>query len=224
VPLAEKLSKPNRLRQCLSPARCRRRQAGSLRSPDQLRRPRSPMKIFAQPPGCWLQSSDAANRAPKQKSQPKAPAPEKYLEAFRWMLLTRTFEEKLASMYRGGRITGASTSAKARKQSASLAESFYRKEISSRLSFVTRPARSAFGEPLVDVARTYLGSRAGPMRGRDGNIHRGKPRDGQLAMISHLGAMVPWSSARSWQSADGVRKIYRANDNWGRGNANRRDP
>jgi len=50
--------------------------------------------------------------------------------------------------------------------------------------------RSAFGEPIVDVARTYLGSRQGPMRGRDGNIHRGKPGDGQLAMISHLGAMV----------------------------------
>src|SRR5260370_25453856 len=28
------------------------------------------------------------------------------------------------------------------------------------------------------------------MRGRDGNIHRGKPGDGQLAMISDLGAMV----------------------------------
>src|SRR5438045_6474723 len=28
------------------------------------------------------------------------------------------------------------------------------------------------------------------MRGRDGNIHRGSPRDGQLAMISHLGAMI----------------------------------
>src|SRR5947207_6577795 len=28
------------------------------------------------------------------------------------------------------------------------------------------------------------------MRGRDGNIHRGKPAEGQLAMISHLGAMV----------------------------------
>src|SRR5947199_4298046 len=50
--------------------------------------------------------------------------------------------------------------------------------------------RSAFGEPLIDVTRTYLGSRQGPMRGRDGNIHRGRPRDGQLAMISHLGAMV----------------------------------
>src|SRR5205814_8898110 len=43
---------------------------------------------------------------PKTKSQPKAPVHEKYLEAFRWMLLARTFEEKLASMYRGGRITG----------------------------------------------------------------------------------------------------------------------
>jgi hypothetical protein len=28
------------------------------------------------------------------------------------------------------------------------------------------------------------------MRGRDGNIHRGHPRDNELAMISHLGAMV----------------------------------
>ena len=28
------------------------------------------------------------------------------------------------------------------------------------------------------------------MRGRDGNIHRGRPRDGQFAMISHLGAMI----------------------------------
>jgi pyruvate dehydrogenase E1 component alpha subunit/2-oxoisovalerate dehydrogenase E1 component alpha subunit len=39
--------------------------------------------------------------------------------------------------------------------------------------------------------RTYLGSRLGPMRGRDGNIHRGRPKDNQLAMVSHLGAMIP---------------------------------
>src|SRR5437763_6935370 len=51
--------------------------------------------------------------------------------------------------------------------------------------------RSAFGEPLLDVVRTYLGSVQGPMRGRDGNIHRGRPRENQLAMISHLGAMIP---------------------------------
>jgi acetoin:2,6-dichlorophenolindophenol oxidoreductase subunit alpha len=51
--------------------------------------------------------------------------------------------------------------------------------------------RTAFGEPLIDCTRTYLGSVEGPMRGRDGNIHRGRPRAGMPAMISHLGAQVP---------------------------------
>jgi pyruvate dehydrogenase E1 component alpha subunit/2-oxoisovalerate dehydrogenase E1 component alpha subunit len=50
--------------------------------------------------------------------------------------------------------------------------------------------RAAFGEPVIDAARTYLGSASGSMRGRDGNIHRGAPRDGVPAMISHLGAMI----------------------------------
>jgi pyruvate dehydrogenase E1 component alpha subunit/2-oxoisovalerate dehydrogenase E1 component alpha subunit len=50
--------------------------------------------------------------------------------------------------------------------------------------------RLAFGETVLDAARTYLGSKLGPMRGRDGNIHRGKPREGYYAMISHLGALV----------------------------------
>ena len=50
--------------------------------------------------------------------------------------------------------------------------------------------RLAFGEPVIDAVRTYLGSALGPMRGRDGNVHRGRPREGYLPMISHLGAMV----------------------------------
>jgi pyruvate dehydrogenase E1 component alpha subunit/2-oxoisovalerate dehydrogenase E1 component alpha subunit len=35
-----------------------------------------------------------------------------------------------------------------------------------------------------------MGSALGPMRGRDGNVHRGRPREGYLPMISHLGAMI----------------------------------
>src|SRR3954463_10187819 len=50
--------------------------------------------------------------------------------------------------------------------------------------------RLAFGETLLDAVRTYLGSPLGPMRGRDGNVHRGRPAEGMLAMISHLGAMI----------------------------------
>jgi pyruvate dehydrogenase E1 component alpha subunit/2-oxoisovalerate dehydrogenase E1 component alpha subunit len=50
--------------------------------------------------------------------------------------------------------------------------------------------RTAFGEPLLDGAQTYLGSVEGPMRGRDGNVHRGRPKEGMPAMISHLGSTV----------------------------------
>src|SRR4030095_11929703 len=50
--------------------------------------------------------------------------------------------------------------------------------------------RLAFGESVIEAARTYLGSASGPMRGRDGNVHRGRPKDGLLPMISHLGAMI----------------------------------
>src|SRR5207249_5776553 len=50
--------------------------------------------------------------------------------------------------------------------------------------------RLAFGEPILDAVRTYLGSALGPMRARDGNIHRGRPSQGLMVMISHLGAMI----------------------------------
>src|SRR5262249_32053084 len=50
--------------------------------------------------------------------------------------------------------------------------------------------RLAFGEPVLDAVRTYLGSPLGPMRARDGNVHRGRPKEGLLPMISHLGAMI----------------------------------
>jgi pyruvate dehydrogenase E1 component alpha subunit/2-oxoisovalerate dehydrogenase E1 component alpha subunit len=50
--------------------------------------------------------------------------------------------------------------------------------------------RLAFGEPIIETLRTYLGAVTGPMRGRDGNIHRGRPRDGYMAMISHLGSLL----------------------------------
>src|ERR1700730_4319678 len=129
-------------------------------------------------------------RRGKKAASKKAPLPERYLEAFRWMLLTRTFEEKLVSMYRGGRITGGVYIGKGQEAVSVACGIFLAKGDIVAPLIRDQAGRSAFGEPLVDVARTYLGSRAGPMRGRDGNIHRGKPRDGQLAMISHLGAMV----------------------------------
>lgn len=128
-------------------------------------------------------------RAAKEKKS-KTPIHERYLEAYRWMLLARVFEEKLASMYRGGRITGGVYLGKGQEAISVACGMFLQKGDIFAPLIRDQAGRSAFGEPLVDVARTYLGSRLGPMRGRDGNIHRGRPREGQLAMISHLGTMV----------------------------------
>ena len=127
---------------------------------------------------------------PKEKMKKAALPHERYLEAFRWMLLARVFEEKLASLYRGGRITGGVYVGKGQEAVSVACGIFLRKGDVFAPLIRDQAGRSAFGEPLVDVARTYLGSRKGPMRGRDGNIHRGRPREGQLAMISHLGAMI----------------------------------
>src|SRR2546426_7324113 len=131
-----------------------------------------------------------AQRGTRSKTKKAAPPHERFLEAFRWMLLSRTLEEKLVSLYRGGQITGGVYIGKGQEAVSVACGLFLQKGDIFAPVIRDQAGRSAFGEPIVDVARTYLGSRQGPMRGRDGNIHRGKPSEGQLAMISHLGAMV----------------------------------
>ncbi len=128
---------------------------------------------------------------PESSTKSKIPPHERYLEAFRWMLQTRVLEEKLASLYRGGMITGGVYVGRGQEAVSTACGMFLQKGDIFAPLIRDQAGRAAFGEPLVDVARTYLGSRSGPMRGRDGNIHRGRPRQGQLAMISHLGAMIP---------------------------------
>ncbi len=130
--------------------------------------------------------------APRRKKSiaSKAAPHERFLEAFRWMLLARTLEEKLVSLYRGGLITGGVYVGRGQEAVSVACGLFLQKGDIFAPLIRDQAGRSAFGEPLIDVTRTYLGSRHGPMRGRDGNIHRGRPRNNQLAMISHLGAMV----------------------------------
>jgi TPP-dependent pyruvate/acetoin dehydrogenase alpha subunit len=137
-----------------------------------------------------LQTAQRGKKSSAKKAAPKSAVHERFLEAFRWMLLSRTLEGKLVSLYRGGQITGGVYIGKGQEAVSVACGLFLQKGDIFAPLIRDQAGRSAFGEPIVDVARTYLGSRQGPMRGRDGNIHRGKPGDGQLAMISHLGAMV----------------------------------
>ena len=115
---------------------------------------------------------------------------EQYIKAFSWMLLARTVEEKLASLWRAGKIAGGVYLGKGQEAvSAAIGVLLKSGDIFGPL-IRDQAGRLAFGESLVDIFRIHFGSRTGPTRGRDGNVHRGKPRDGYHAMISHLGSLV----------------------------------
>jgi TPP-dependent pyruvate/acetoin dehydrogenase alpha subunit len=117
---------------------------------------------------------------------------ERFTAGFRWMLLARTLEDKIAALYHAGKIVGGVYLGRGQEAfSAALAMSLDRARGDIFAPLIRDQAgRLAFGEPVLETLRTYLGSVLGPMRGRDGNIHRGTPSTGMPAMISHLGAMI----------------------------------
>ena len=116
---------------------------------------------------------------------------DEYVKAFRWMLLARVLDDKFASLYRGGKIHGGVFLGRGQEAlSVSVGQSLRQGDVFAPL-IRDQAGRLAFGETVLDAARTYLGSPLGPMRARDGNVHRGRPREGYLPMISHLGAMIP---------------------------------
>lgn len=108
------------------------------------------------------------------------------------MLRARILENKLSSLYKAGKIVGGVYLGRGQEAvSATLGTALIQGTDFFAPLIRDQAGRTAFGEPLIDCTRTYLGSALGPMRGRDGNIHRGRPQQGMPAMISHLGAQVP---------------------------------
>ena len=113
-----------------------------------------------------------------------------YVKAYRVMLLARILDDKFASLYRMGKIHGGVFLGRGQEAlSVSIGLALRKGDIFAPL-IRDGAGRLAFGEPVLDGVRTYLGSALGPMRGRDGNIHRGRPKEGLFVMISHLGAMI----------------------------------
>ncbi len=118
-------------------------------------------------------------------------APVTVQQAYRLMLLARVLDDKVASLYRAGKIYGGVFLGRGQEAlSAATGLALRPGDVFAPLIRDTA-GRLAFGETPLEAVRTYLGSAQGPMRGRDGNVHRGRPKDGMLAMISHLGAMIP---------------------------------
>src|ERR1700709_640599 len=125
----------------------------------------------------------AAPPASAEKSDPQV----QFLAAYRWMLQARVTEEKIAALYRGGKITGGVFLGKGQEALSTATGMALRKGDVFAPLIRDQAGRLAFGESLLDCTRTYMGSRLGPMLGRDGNVHRGRPKQGIMAMIRHLG-------------------------------------
>ncbi|HEX3857305.1 MAG TPA: thiamine pyrophosphate-dependent dehydrogenase E1 component subunit alpha [Verrucomicrobiae bacterium] len=112
------------------------------------------------------------------------------LAAYRFMLRARVLDDKFAALYRAGKIHGGVFLGRGQEAlSAAVGISLKKTDVFAPL-IRDAAGRLAFGETILDAVRTYLGSSQGPMRGRDGNVHRGKPLEGYFPMISHLGAMI----------------------------------
>jgi len=118
--------------------------------------------------------------------------PEFLRQVFHSMLRARILENKLSSLYKAGKIVGGVYLGRGQEAvSATLGTALIQGRDIFAALIRDQAGRTAFGESFLDCTRTYLGSVEGPMRGRDGNIHRGRPLMGMPAMISHLGAQVP---------------------------------
>jgi pyruvate dehydrogenase E1 component alpha subunit/2-oxoisovalerate dehydrogenase E1 component alpha subunit len=115
---------------------------------------------------------------------------DRHRTAYRFMLQARLLDDKLAGLYRAGKIHGGVFLSRG-QEALSVAVGLSLKKTDVFAPLIRDSAgRLAFGETLQEALQTCLGSALGPMRGRDGNVHRGKPREGYLPMISHLGAMI----------------------------------
>jgi len=108
----------------------------------------------------------------------------------RAILAGRMVDERLRSLYRqGGIVGGAYLGIGQEAFSAACGTCLRPGDIFSPL-IRDQAGRSAFGESVLDAARSHMGKRSGPQMGRDGNIHRGRVEQGILPMVSHLGAML----------------------------------
>jgi pyruvate dehydrogenase E1 component alpha subunit/2-oxoisovalerate dehydrogenase E1 component alpha subunit len=135
--------------------------------------------------------SAPSERAPEQAQAGAVnPLREGYLKACRYMLLARVLDEKMASLYRAGKIHGGVFLGRGQEAlSAALGLHLLPGDVFAPL-IRDLAGRLAFGQPILDVVRSHLGSRLGTAMGRDGNVHHGRPRQGLLHMVSHLGSMI----------------------------------
>lgn len=114
-----------------------------------------------------------------------------FLHLYYYLRLTRALEERVATLYRQGRIVGGVyTSHGMEAISVGYASALQAEDIIA-------PFHRDMGAFLVrgitpgEVLAQYLGKRTGPTKGKDGNVHMGDLKRGIFAFVSHLADNLP---------------------------------
>lgn len=134
--------------------------------------------------------TDAPHAASPAIEAPGVP-PETRLALFRLMLLQRYAEDRIMALYRQGRVPGSVyTGNQQEAVAAGAGLALGPDDVVSPLNR-EQACHYARGVTVADVFRNFLGKGTSPTRGRDGNMHFGKPELGVFPLVSMLGDLIP---------------------------------
>ena len=119
------------------------------------------------------------------------PSSETLLRLYGWMQLSRNSDNRILDLFRQGLIRGTVTGGQGNEglivPLALLADkaidvvSFTHRDLGGHLIWSAH---------LVEHLNQYFANSLSPTKAREGNVHRGDPKNRSLPMISHLGAML----------------------------------
>lgn len=132
-----------------------------------------------------------AARATKSKDLPVGLTKADLEKIFYFMRLNREFDDRVARMYRQGKLPGAAYGS--RGQEAVSVGSAYALGPDDVVGPLIRNAGTILvrGVTPKEYLANFLGRASSPTKGRDGNNHLGDLSRGIIAPISMLGSMVP---------------------------------
>jgi pyruvate dehydrogenase E1 component alpha subunit len=113
------------------------------------------------------------------------------LAIYRHLLVTRGVEERGHILYKQGKVPGSFYTGRGNEGAAvGVAMAMQPEDVAT-------PTQRDMGAHIVRgtepwrILAQYMGREGGLMRGRDGNVHFGDFDVGHIAMVSHMGAMMP---------------------------------
>jgi TPP-dependent pyruvate/acetoin dehydrogenase alpha subunit len=117
--------------------------------------------------------------------------PEQVIELYRYLKLTRLFEERLVNLYRQTKVVGGVF--RSLGQEATAVGAAYALQPQDFVTPLIRDLGAVFVKGIKprDIFAQYMAKAWGPSGGRDLNIHFGDMQKGFIGPISHLGDMIP---------------------------------